>query len=63
MELRLVLTLLTRRDKNMFWKRESSCKKKEESESSLFSALLERRLHHDNGEGIEGVVEALIRII
>lgn len=47
----------------MFWKRESSCKEKEESESSLFSALLERRLHHDNGEGIEGVVEAMIRII
>lgn len=60
-KLSLVLSLLTRRNTNMFWRSESSCKVREESESAKISALLEKSLQQENGEGIEGVVAALIR--
>ena len=45
----------------MFWRSESSCEVREESESVKISALLEKSLQQENGEGIEGVVAALIR--
>ena len=60
-KLSLVLSLLTRRNTNMFWRSESSCEVREESESVKISALLEKSLQQENGEGIEGVVAALIR--
>ena len=60
-KLSLVLSLLTRRNTNMFWKSESSCEVRGESESAKISALLEKSLQQENGEGIESIVAALIR--
>ena len=57
------LSLLTRRDTNMFWKSDSPFEVREESESARFSALLESSLHQDDGEDIESVVAAMIRTI
>ena len=45
----------------MFWRSESSCEVREEPESAKISALLEKSLQQENGEGIEGIVAALIR--
>ena len=60
-KLSLVLSIMTRRNTNMFWRSESSCEVREESESAKISALLEKSLQQENGEGIEGIVAALIR--
>ena len=45
----------------MFWRSESSCEVREESESAKISALLEKSLQQENGECIESIVAALIR--
>ena len=60
-KLSLVLSIMTRRNTNMFWRGESSCEVREESESAKISALLEKSLQRENGEGIESIVAALIR--
>lgn len=60
-KLSIVLSIMTRRNTNMFWRSESSCEVREESESVKISALLEKSLQQENGECIESIVAALIR--